>query len=86
MKIVSEPIMGYSTYTIMVEFRQENLVVHCIECLRKICFVVNNKCIAATNGFKLCSLISDGCLQRSLCLMHNQLVIVSFYDCSIIAY
>ena len=52
-----------------------------------VCFVVNNKCIAATNGFKLCSLISvnthmrsksDGCPQRSLCLMHNQLMIVSF--------
>ena len=51
------------------------------------CFVVNNKYISATNGFKLCSLISvnthmrsksDGCPQRSLCLMHNQLVIVSF--------
>ena len=76
------------------------------------CFVVNNECIAWTNGFKLCSLISvnthmrsksivaiqqsgwvrillnynlierkylpDGCPQRSLCLMHNQLMIVSF--------
>ena len=42
------------------------------------CFVVKNKCIAATNGFKLCSLISvnthirsksDGCPQRPLCVM-----------------
>ena len=29
------------------------------------CFVVNNKCIAATNGFKLCSLISVNTHMRS---------------------
>ena len=30
--------------------------------------------------------LPDGCPQRSFCLMHDQLVIVLFCDCLIIAY
>ena len=36
------------------------------------CFVVNNKCIAATNGFKLCSLISVNTHMRSKSIVKIQ--------------
>ena len=36
------------------------------------CFVVNNKCIAATNGFKLCSLISVNTHMRSKSIVEIQ--------------
>ena len=37
-----------------------------------VCFVVNNKCIAATNGFKLCSLISVNTHMRSKSIVKIQ--------------
>ena len=41
------------------------------------CFVVNNKYIAATNGFKLCSLISVNTHMRSKSIVKIQHIMMS---------